>query len=906
MNETISPIAIVCSACGGDPRASQHCELCGGAGIGVASPDGFLVWSDPINEFTINFRKFRRIATQTLHVVLFAAFLAGLLPLAWRIITFGSIQVMKQSAFWIGGDWTLTIFWFDLLLGCFFFFRLIEYSHEEKSLPNWNKSKEDLIAQEKTASTRANHRFDVAPYFSKAATDILETAFQISRDMRRIEITPEILFAAALTSADGGVFRARLGMDFDVIKKPLATFLVSEVPSGNPPISLSRELKRSLTLAYFNARVLKRQFVGPMELLIQSLKDSPKLQDFFDRLGFSPKHVERVAEWIQLQERLREDHRRFVSLAALKPTSGMNRAMTALQTPLLDRYSEDLTRAAQAGRLSPLVGRSVEFNQLLQAIESGNRSVALVGETGVGKSAIVDELARRMVEEDVPPELFDRRLVSMNLAQLIAAGEPSLASERLFSMLQEIGISGNIILVADGIEALTGMGSGGPMDLAEMFASELDKGYFITIATTTPSSWTSFIERRSLGSKLIKVDVPPLESDDALRVLMAKSGQIEYLQRVYFSFAALEKAVSLALRYVHDIASPQNALNIIREAAVLARKTRGELKFVTADDVAQVVQEKTRIPVEQVGAAETEKLLSLERVLHDRVIGQDEAVTAVSQALRRARAELREGKRPIANFLFLGPTGVGKTELAKALGSTYFGDEKNIVRLDMSEYQDASSIARMIGAAGDERGGLLTEAIRHDPFSLILLDEIEKAHPDILNLFLQVMDDGRLTDGVGRTVDFTNAMLIMTSNAGTPYIQAEISKNTPTSVIKTALIERELKGVFRPEFINRFDGIIVFTPLTKDHVSQIAWLQINSIAKQLEAKSIVFVAEDAAVERLAEQGFDPIFGARPLRRVIQDTVENALADLLLKKEVNRGDRVILKADGKLEVEHHVA
>ena len=342
-------------------------------------------------------------------------------------------------------------------------------------------------------------------------------------------------------------------MDFDVIKKPLATFLVSEVPSGNPPISLSRELKRSLTLAYFNARVLKRQFVGPMELLIQSLKDSPKLQDFFDRLGFSPKHVERVAEWIQLQERLREDHRRFVSLAALKPTSGMNRAMTALQTPLLDRYSEDLTRAAQAGRLSPLVGRSVEFNQLLQAIESGNRSVALVGETGVGKSAIVDELARRMVEEDVPPELFDRRLVSMNLAQLIAAGEPSLASERLFSMLQEIGISGNIILVADGIEALTGMGSGGPMDLAEMFASELDKGYFITIATTTPSSWTSFIERRSLGSKLIKVDVPPLESDDALRVLMAKSGQIEYLQRVYFSFAALEKAVSLALRYVHDI-----------------------------------------------------------------------------------------------------------------------------------------------------------------------------------------------------------------------------------------------------------------------------------------------------------------------------------------------------------------
>jgi ATP-dependent Clp protease ATP-binding subunit ClpA len=292
----------------------------------------------------------------------------------------------------------------------------------------------------------------------------------------------------------------------------------------------------------------------------------------------------------------------------------------------------------------------------------------------------------------------------------------------------------------------------------------------------------------------------------------------------------------------------------------------------------------------------------MEGHLHGRIIGQDEAVTAVAQALRRARAELREGKRPIANFLFLGPTGVGKTELTKALAGEYFGDEKRMIRLDMSEYQDASSITRMIGAPGDQRGGLLTEAVRHAPFAIVLLDEVEKAHPDILNLFLQVMDDGRLTDGVGRTVDFTNTVVIMTSNAGTPFIQAEVSAGTPMQTIRTALLERELKGIFRPEFLNRFDGVIVFKPLTMDDVTQIAWLQVNGIGERMLAKGMTFRAEDEAVEALAAAGYDPLFGARPLRRVIQEKVDNALADVLLRKEVGRGDTIVLQPDMTLRVE----
>ncbi len=892
----IHPTAIVCASCGGDPRRSATCAQCGGAGVGVPSVDGFLVWSEPVDDFSIVFRRIRRRVTAAFHIAILAFIIAGVGAIIWRITTLADLTTLLARDFWISGSWDVTFFWCSALAICFLIYRLTEFTADAKPLPNWGRP-----AREETATgEKEMYRFDVAPFFSGAARDVVEAAHHIAKNLNRVEVTPAALFASALASPAGGLFMIRLGMSFDAVKSPIARALGQD-PSGEPPIPLGRDTKQALALAYADAREHGRKHVGPIELFLAAFEASPRMQDLLDQLGFPREHVVRVAEWVRLEEKMREDHERFAILARLKPKSAMNRSMTARQTPLLDRFSEDLTLLARDGYLPPIVGREREIAELLRAIESGRRSVVLVGEHGTGRMALIEHLARRMVEEDVPPELFDRRLVAVNMAQVIA-GDAALASERLLAVLHEIGMSGNIILVLQNAEALAGGSSRGPMDLAEIFATELDRGYFTAILTTTPRAWTEYLERRTLGSKLAKVDVPEMGVEDTLQALMARSGSIEYQNKVFFSFASLDRAAHLADRYIHDKASPEKALDVIREAAVLARKSRGERTFVSADDVAKIIHERTNIPVEAVSQNETSKLLNLEDRLHARVIGQHEAVTAVSQALRRSRAELREGKRPIANFLFLGPTGVGKTELAKALAAEYFGSESAMIRLDMSEYQDAASIARMIGASGDERGGLLTEAVRHQPFAIVLLDELEKAHPDILNLFLQVMDDGRLTDGVGRTVDFSNTMLIATSNAGTQFIQDEVAKGTPMERIKTAMLERELKGVYRPEFLNRFDGVIVFKPLTQDDVTQIAWLMVNGIAKRLEEKGILFTADDVAVEELSKAGFDPLFGARPLRRLIQERVDNGLADLLLQHKIGRKDTVILEPGGNLRVE----
>jgi len=864
--------------------------------------DGLLVWRAQLDSTAFELRKARTNTHAGFHLVLALCTLAF-----FGAAVFLFTQELEASSagltlsFLFSGSASLIWLSLAVLLGCFLSFRLFVYTDTVKPLPQWGKTR----VQKDHEKIDPQFVRDVALYYSDPAWDVLRFANDLVAKTGKSLLRPIHIFASALSGPAGGIFMTRLGMNFEKIQDGIAEIVREGEPlEDHGEIGLSVESYRVLLQAYELAREADRRSVGSIELFLASYEADEKLQDVLDAAGYPPDHVRHVAGWVRMQEQLREEQARFRQLAALKPNKAMNRSMTARQTPLLDRFSEDLTLLARNGFVAPLIGREREMAELLRAIESGRRSVALVGDPGVGKSALVEGLARRMVEEDVPAELFDRRLVSVNVSQLIAAGDPAMAPQRLLSLLDEVALSGNIILVMHGIESLVGAGTNGNLDLAEMLASEMDKGYFLVIATLTSQAWTGLLERRSLGNKMVRVNIAEPEPEDAIHIIMGRSGYIEYQNKTYFSYAALEKAVSLAGRYLREVRLPESALNVLKEAAVLARGERGEKTLVTDNDVARVIHDKTNVPVESVTGDESAKLLNLESNLHRRVIGQEEAVTAVSQAMRRARAEVRSGKRPIANFLFLGPTGVGKTELSKALAAEYFGSEKLMVRLDMSEYQNQDAVSRIIGRPGDDHGGLLTEAVRKQPFSIVLLDELEKAHPDILTLFLQVMDDGRLTDGVGRTIDFTNVVLIATSNAGTQYIQDEVRKETPMDRIKMGLMEQELRGVFRPEFLNRFDGVIVFRPLTLDDVTQIAYLLLEGIKKQILEKGMAFRAEDEAVEELASLGFDPLFGARPLRRVIQERVENGLADLLLRNAVHRKDTIVLKVGGKFEVEQY--
>jgi ATP-dependent Clp protease ATP-binding subunit ClpC len=470
--------------------------------------------------------------------------------------------------------------------------------------------------------------------------------------------------------------------------------------------------------------------------------------------------------------------------------------------------------------------------------------------------------------------------------------------------MHEIARAGNIVLVIVNIHELIGVSAGGKesLDVSDTLAEYLSKQSFLTIATTTPDAYARVIARSGVSSVFTPVEIQEVDENQAIQIVESKVGYLEYKQQIFFSYSAVAKTVELAKRFFHEAPLPGSAIEILSEAAIFTRNKKGVHTLVTQEEVGAVVAEKTHIPVTTISSDESTKLLRLEQILHERVIGQDEAVSLVANALRRARAEIRSSNRPIANFLFLGPTGVGKTELAKTIAEVYFGGENRMIRLDMSEYQDKTGIYRLIGAPGEQGTGILTEAVRRNPFSLVLLDELEKADKDILNLFLQVMDDGRLTDSTGRVVDFTNVILIATSNAGTSYVAEQLRAGLSSDVIKDRLLHGELNQYFRPEFLNRFDGIVLFKPLAQADIKRIAALMLVSVAKDLEAKGVELRVEDTALEYFSQIGFDPEFGARPLRRVIQEHVENKLAELVLSNQLKRKDLIVIGENGEMRKE----
>jgi len=747
--------------------------------------------------------------------------------------------------------------------------------------------------------------WNIAETLDAEAKNVVDDAYILAYKLKQAEVNPRHLFRSLLKSKKIQALFIRLGVDAHALVEKLDKHLADDESSAKAP-KLNPSLKEVIILAGLQAYKRRQTATTVLDLAWSCYSHDSILAEILYDLEVDEDKLHNVIEWFKVNEELIKNYNDYHRAAILKPWGAMNRSYTAVATPTLDHFSSDLTLAARMGRLDLCMDRIKEFSAIFDAYSSGQAGVLLIGQTGVGKRTIVEGLAQLMVKEEVPKFLQDKRLVEIDLANLISGASPSEAQERLLLCINEINRAGNIILYVADIEKIMGISSGGEesFELAEVLVEAINRQALFCIATATTENYNKFIEGTSLGESMTAVGVAEPNFNQTIQILESKASNLEARYGIYLTYSALEKTVSLSNKYLRDVSSPLKAINLLQKAVILSNKAarnNPDQVICSGEEVAVAIEQLTGIPSNKISENESQKLLNLENSIHERMIGQEEAVKAVSAALRRARADLKDNARPIASFLFLGPTGVGKTELAKTVSEVYFGNEDYMIRLDMSEYQEASSVNKIIGDA-DGAVGYLTEAVRKKPFSLILLDEIEKAHPDILNLFLQLLDDGRLTDGQGRTISFSQSIIIATSNIGSIVIQNSIKQGLDINLIKQDLVDNQLNKYMRPELINRFDGIVVFKPLTEENIVVIATLMLKKIKKNLADKGINFKADKEGVAVLARAGYDPKFGARPLRRLLQERVEDEIANLFLANKLKRRDTVFISSNGQINID----
>jgi len=720
-----------------------------------------------------------------------------------------------------------------------------------------------------------------------------------------------------------------------------------ESASSEKQVFITPRTKKVLDLAEKEALRLKDEFIGVEHLFI-ALSDinDGGVKQFFDSFSITKEKIYQALQKIRGGQRVTDPN----------PES---------KYMVLEKYSRDLTKLADKGKIDPVIGRNDEIKRVIQVLSRRTKNnPVLIGEAGVGKTAIVEGLAQKIVSDDVPEILKNKKLIQLDMGSLLAGSKfRGEFEERLKAVIDEIKKSkGEIILFLDELHTIVGAGAAeGAIDASNMLKPALARGELQTIGATTLDEYRKYIEKDSaLERRFQPVFVKEPTIEDSIEILMGLRDKYESHHGVKISDEAIKAAVKLSQRYISDRKLPDKAIDLIDEAAAKLRieiysapqelrelenkikkltaegneavqsrayeraaqlrdevdilqkefnekreawmRERGIDDIVGEEDIAELISKWTGIPVQKMLTEESEKLLKMEEELHKRVIGQDEAIESVSEAIRRARAGLKDPKRPIGSFLFLGPTGVGKTELAKTLASFLFDTEEAMLRIDMSEYMEKHTVSRLIGAppgyVGYEEGGQLTEAVRRRPYKVILLDEIEKAHSDVFNVLLQIFDDGRLTDGQGRTVDFKNCVIIMTSNIGSVWIQENADNYEK---MQTGVME-EVRMKFKPEFLNRLDDIIVFHPLTKEDLKKIIEIQFDNLKKRLSEKNIEIILNESAKEELAEEGFDTNYGARPLKRVIQKRIENVLSTKIIKNELNEGDSVVVDfLDGKWKI-----
>src|SRR5438034_60998 len=758
------------------------------------------------------------------------------------------------------------------------------------------------------APARQVERVDVTQFFSDATRELLQRAAQTAVEWGSLDLDSDHLLYAALQDDVVRHVLREIDADPEAITAEIEEEAAKAERTDVSP-SLTPDAKAALMAAYEESRELGSSYVGPEHVLLALARDEESWAgQLLQRFGLS-------------HTKLRGAVIRGIEAGAPKETS---------QTPRLDEFGRDLTAEAREGKLDPVIGRADEIEQTIEILSRRTKNnPALLGEPGVGKTAIVEGIAQRIVNDEVPETLAGRRVIALDLAGMIAGtkyrGE---FEERLKTVIDEIrGASDELLVFIDELHTVVGAGAAeGAMDASNMLKPALARGELHVIGATTLDEYRKNIEKDpALERRFQPVLVREPTVEETIGVLHGLKDRYEAFHRVRISDEAIVAAAELSDRYIRDRFLPDKAIDLIDQATAAEdyerasavkeqvesrrheleerRTGRQRAAEVTPEDIAEVVSRATGIPVSQLTTEERQRLMQLEEELHGRIVGQEEAVSAVAEAVRRSRAGLGDPRRPVGSFLFLGQTGVGKTELARALAEALFGDENLMVRFDMSEFQERHTVSRLVGAppgyVGYEEAGQLTEQVRRRPYSVLLFDEIEKAHPDVFNILLQILDDGRLTDAQGRTVDFKHAVVIMTSNLGADRIQQFARQGGDFEGLKEDLMQ-VLRQSFRPEFINRIDEIIVFRALDDRQLAEITRLLLDKLARRLRAQHIEVEFTDAAIELLAREGFDPEFGARPLRRTIQRLVENELSRMVLSDEIGPGDRVTVDAlEGEL-------
>lgn len=739
----------------------------------------------------------------------------------------------------------------------------------------------------------------IAAFLSPASRALLTKA--LDRAAVKQSPFPLSLFALLLDDPSVAEGLGRLEVPQKEMKEKIDT--LSEEAKKAPPENTKVLCDDILKTACLIARAAGEAFIEPRNIFSALAATPDGMRERIFRLyGIEPDDLENAFVFGRFRASLPQFARPPALLAHFAKSADrhriMNRAWTARPTPTLDRFSLDLTDLACGGKIGFLAGHDKEFEILLRALTDDEKPrVLLIGEPGIGKGALIAHLALQIVRDRVPARLFDMRLVALELGMLVTGAGTEEISRRCTMILEETARAGNIILYVPNIHNFLRTSGAHAMTAADIVLPLFKEMNNPIIGATCQKEYAELIgQDADFAAAFTPIQLEEISPNEAIRLLSFEGVVLERIHRITITFAALKEAVRLAARYFRYKPLPGSARELLREA--LARATHRGASRLTQDDIIEIAERKASIPIHRPDAREAERLLRLEDIIHERLVDQDYAVRAVARALREYRSGLNRKEGPIASFFFVGPTGVGKTELSKILAEAQFGSEGMMLRFDMSEHQEKEDINRFIGSPDGRLAGNLTEAVMQKPYSVILLDEFEKAHPDILKIFLQIFDDGRLTDHAGRTADFTNTILIATSNAHSEFVKMHLDAHTPIAVIGDEL-KKKLTSVFKPELLNHFSDIIVFQPLSEKDIEAIASLHLKELARTMAAvQGVTLTYDDDVIRLIASLGYDPTFGARPLRAVIADKIRSTLAEQILKGDILRGARVHLEVEDR--------